>query len=306
MKVLIVARYKEKGYAPFVAEQVAALEKVGVECVLFPMRSKGITGYAKQLPELRKVIRIEKPDLIHAHYGFCGLFANLQRKVPVVTTYHGSDINNKSVFRLSKIAMHLSAYNIFVSQKNINTVKPQGKYALIPCGINLDNYTLTDKEYARQQIGLTLKGKYVLFAGAFDNVVKNASLAKAAVSLLPDVELLELKGYSRHQVALLMQAVDAFIMTSHTEGSPQVIKEALACGCPIVSVDVGDVRERVCGVEGSHIAHTREPEELAGLLKSALLSGNRTNGREKIITDRLDNNMVADRLIVTYKRVISG
>ena len=87
-------------------------------------------------------------------------------------------------------------------------------------------------------MGLDNKKKYVLFAGAFDNTVKNAPLAQEVVSLLPGVELIELKGYSRHQVALLMQAVDCFLMTSHSEGSPQVIKEALACSCPIVSVDV--------------------------------------------------------------------
>ena len=300
MKVLIVARYKEKGYAPFVAEQVAALEKVGVECVLFPMRSKGITGYAKQLPELRKVIRIEKPDVIHAHYGFCGLFANLQRKVPVVTTYHGSDINKPPAFRYSRIAMRMSAYNIFVSQKIINRAKPKGRYAIIPCGINLEDYPLIDKAGARIQLGLNPNGKYVLFAGAFDNAVKNAHLAKAVVSLLPDVVLLELKGYSRNQVALLMQAADAFLMTSLSEGSPQVIKEALAGGCPIVSVDVGDVKERVEDVDGCYISTCREPHELSQLLLKALSLHGKTNGRDKLIKDGLDNGHIAVRLQTIY------
>lgn len=302
MKVLIVARYKEAGYAPFVKEQAMALEKMGIECVYFPMRSNGISGYAKQLPVLRKVIRLEKPDVIHAHYGFCGLFANLQRKVPVVTTYHGSDVNNPSAFRLSRIAMRLSAYNIFVSQKNINSAKPKGKYALIPCGINLEDYPLIDKATARYQMGLRPDGKYVLFAGAFDNAVKNATLAKKAVSFLPDVELLELKGYSRHQVALLMQAVDAFIMTSHTEGSPQVIKEALACGCPIVSVDVGDVRERVQGVTGCFIV-PRNNESIASSLSKAMENEDRTNGRSAIERDLLSNDCIASRLREIYEQV---
>ena len=107
MKVLIIARYKEKGYAPFVSEQVAALEQAGTECVWFPMFGNGISGYLKQLPELKKVIRQEKPDIIHAHFVFSGLFANLQQDVPVVTTYHGSDGTYLFQGRLSMLLTHI-------------------------------------------------------------------------------------------------------------------------------------------------------------------------------------------------------
>lgn len=303
MKVLIIARYKEHGFAPFVTEQVAAMEKSGVECFFFPVKSKGVLGYLKQLPELKRTIKCFNPDIVHAHYGLCGLFANLQRRVPVVTTYHGSDINEKKVLKLSKIAIHQSAFNIFVSQKNIEIAKPKKNFALIPCGINLDDYQIVEKAEARKQMGLEFDKKYILFAGAFDNAVKNAALAKEAVTLLNDenVQLLELKGYIRKQVAILMQAVDAFLMTSFTEGSPQVIKEALVCGCPIVSVDVGDVRERTEGVEGCYVDNTRNPEELAELLKKAMAFGKKTGGREKIIADGLDNGLIAKRLLCIYE-----
>ena len=301
MIILIVARYKTHGFAPFVTEQVAALEKAGVECRCFPVRSKGITGYMKQLPELRRVIKEFNPDVVHAHYGLCGLLANLQRRVPVVTTYHGSDINEKPVFRLSKIAIRLSAYNVFVSQKIIDIAKPRNNYALIPCGINLDDYPIVEKAEARRQMGLASDKKYILFAGAFDNKVKNAPLAKEAVTVLNDenVELLELKGFSRPQVALLMQAVDAFLMTSLTEGSPQVIKEALACGCPIVSVDVGDVKERVKDVEGCFVVE-RDADKLALALNKAMSYGKRTNGKDAIMRDGLTNDAVALKLNNIY------
>lgn len=302
MKVLVVARYKERSYAPFVMEQIAALEKAGVECQFFPVRSKGIIGYMKQLPELKRTIKIFKPDVVHAHYGLCGMLANLQRSVPVVTTYHGSDINDTNVLKFSKMAMRLSAYNIFVSQKNIDIANPKKKYALIPCGINLDDYPIVEKAEARRQMGLESDKKYILFAGAFDNKVKNAPLAKETVALLNDenVVLLELKGYTRPQVALLMQLSDAFLMTSFTEGSPQVIKEALACGCPIVSVDVGDVKDRICGVTGCFVAKTRDTEELAELLKKALLVKDRTEGRDKVIADGLSNESVSKELLQIY------
>lgn len=300
MKILIVARYKERGYTPFVQEQVEALEKAGLECRFFPVRSRGVLGYLRHLPDLRHAISEFKPDIVHAHYGLCGLLSNLQRMVPVVTTYHGSDINNPKILRLSRWAIRLSAYNIFVSFKNIETACPGNNHALIPCGINLEDYPITDKVVARNQMGLEPSGKYVLFAGAYDNPVKDPDLAKTAVGYLTGVRLLELKGYSRQQVALLMQAVDVILMTSRSEGSPQVIKEAMACGCPVVSVDEGDVRERIGGIDGCFVADTRDPEELAGLIGKSLAFTGRTDGRDRIIASGLDNNSVAFELKKIY------
>lgn len=306
MKILIVASYNKGRFAPFIVEQAEALKQAGCEVDWFGLQGKGIKGYIKNLPALKRKIKEFQPQIIHAHYGLSGLFANLQRKVPVVTTYHGSDINEKKVLRLSKLAMRLSAWNIFVSQKTLEIAKPSKKYTLLPCGIDFSDLQLTDKAEARQKMGLDSDRKYILFAGAFDNTVKNAPLAIESVALLNDksVDLLELKGYSREEVTLLMCAVDAFLMTSFTEGSPQVIKEAMACGCPIVSVDVGDVRERMEGVEGCYVANTRNSEELADLLKKALAFCEKTVGREKIIADGLDNRQVAEKLMNGYNDIV--
>ena len=304
MKVLVVARYKEFGYLPYIKEQAAALERAGITIQFYPMRGKGIKGYLREISEFRKTIKSIKPDLIHAHYGLCGLFANLQRKVPVVTTFHGSDINEPQVRKLSKIAIRLSAFSIFVSQEMIDIAKPKKNFALIPCGINLEDYPFVEKLQARKQMGLKPDGKYVLFAGAFDEAVKNAPLAKAAVALLPRVELLELHNYSRQQVALLMQAADAFILTSHIEGSPQVIKEALACGMPIVSVDAGDVKERIKDIDGCFLAERNE-KELSIALRNAIAYGKRTLGRTTIIDSMLTNDIIAMRIVEIYEKIKS-
>ena len=301
MKVLIVASYNKNRFAPFIQEQADALAKVGCEIGYFGIRGKGVSGYLKQLPELKRKIKEFQPDIIHAHYGLSGLLANLQRRIPVVTTYHGSDINNTKARRFSKIAMKKSAYNVFVSQKTLDLAKPKRNFVLLPCGINLEDYPVIDKLEARKQMGLDVQKKYVLFAGAFDNAVKNAPLAQQAVALLPDVELLELKGYSRQQVALLMQAVDCFLMTSHTEGSPQVIKEAMACGCPIVSVDVGDVKERIEGLVGCWIVPDYCEENVTDRLRKAMRFKGKSDGRNRIIYDNLTNESVASRLFQIYE-----
>ena len=325
MKILVLASDKGGKFVPFIEEQIVALQQIGVEIIRYGITGKGITGYLSELPALRRFIRAERPDIIHAHYGLCGLLANLQRSVPVVTTYHGSDINVPSVLRFSKIAIRLSAWNIFVSKRNIaiairrkgeEAKRLSGKYELLPCGINLPELwselqnklvgQLTLNQWVQDK--LQLDAKHVLFAGAFDNAVKDASLAKAAINELANegvkVELIELKGYNRDQVNALMYNCDALLMTSRTEGSPQVIKEAMACGCPIVSVDVGDVAERTSGVDGCYIVRTREPRDIARAILQAIAYEGRTNGREKIIEMGLSNDQVAEHLIEIYKQVL--
>ena len=281
------------------------MEKRGVQCRFFGISRNGIAGYISHLRRFRQAIREFRPDVIHAHYGLCGLFANCRRDIPVVTTYHGSDINNKAIRIISRLSMRLSSWNIFVSRKTLDIARPKKHYTLLPCGIDLSDAQKTSKSEARRLTGLDGEKKYVLFSGAFNDVVKNAPLAREAVSRLhDDAQLLELKGYSREEVTLLMCAADALLMTSFSEGSPQVIKEALACGCPIVSVDVGDVAERVSGVKGCLVAKFYEPEELAGLLREAVSFGGRTGGLEKVVSDGLDNSHIAERLLDIYTNVI--
>ena len=306
MKILVVASFNKGRFAPFILEQVAALKEKGCEINFFGLHGKGIKGYLKNLSELKNKIEEVRPDVIHAHYGLSGLLANLQRRVPVVTTYHGSDINDKKALRFSKIAMRLSAWNIYVSNKTLEIANPKNKYTLLPCGIDLTDLQLTERREAKRQMNLSETKKYILFFCAFDNVVKNAPLAKEVVSHVQDedAKLLELKGYSREEVTLLMCAANAFLMTSFTEGSPQVIKEAMACGCPIVSVDVGDVKERVEEVEGCYVAKTREPKELAELLQKAMIFDGKTNGRGKLLADGLDNMLVAEKLMQIYNKAL--
>ena len=341
MKILVIASDKGGHFVPFIEEQIAALEACGVQIICYGVTGKGIIGYLRALPALRRVIRAERPDIIHAHYGLCGLLANLQRRIPVVTTYHGSDINNPSILRFSKIAMRLSAHNIFVSARSMAIAFRLSPFAfrlkkrstLLPCGVNLPKPwsemqtqwvdQLTLNQWAQEK--LQADARNVLFAGAFDNAVKDPELAFATIQASNTaigngqwamesnnqspianrpISLIELKGYNRDQVNALMYNCDALLMTSKSEGSPQVIKEAMACGCPVVSVDVGDVAERVSGVEGCYVVHTREPKDIAEALQKALAFQGKTNGRQRIIEMGLSNEQVAKRLIAIYQSLV--
>ena len=291
----------------FVYAQGCALERIGCSVYYFPVVGKGLSGYLKAILPLKKKIQELQPDVIHAHYGLCCLLANLAtRSVPVVSTFHGSDINLKKVRPLSKIAMQLSAWNIFVSRRTMHIVHADTRTntSLIPCGIDLSDDQLQSRAEARKALGWNASDKKILFAGAFDNSVKDPGLAKASVALLNGVELVELKGYNRQQVNALMCACGCLLMTSRTEGSPQVIKEAMACGCPIVSVDVGDVAERTEGVDGCYVVKSREPKDIAVALEKALLFEGKTNGREQVISAGLTNDQIAAKLVDIYQKVI--
>lgn len=304
MKVLFVGSNNGHNgfFAPFITEQGDALCKTGCEVEYFGVVGKGIKGYLKALKPLKYKINDFKPDIIHAHYGLCGLLTNLQRQVPVVTTYHGSDINVRKVLRFSKIAMRLSAWNIFVDKRTMAIAHSEKlrNVSLLPCGINLPQ---SQEKYPDINHVLEKGKKHVLFAGAFDNAVKDPGLAKQVVALLSDAQLIELKGYNRDEVNALMYVCDAFLMTSKTEGSPQVVKEAMACGLPIVSVDVGDVRERTIGLGGCYIAHSREPQELAELLLQAVAYG-KTDGYQHIVKMGLSSDLVASKLIEIYQSLL--
>ena len=303
LKILIVCSKNSGRIAPFITDQVEALREAGVNCEYFTVEGKGIKGYLLNLLPLWRKISDWKPDIVHAHYGLSGLLANLQRKIPVVTTYHGSDINNAKVRRFSKIAIRLSAWNIFVSQKNIQLSGVGKRFSLIPCGVDTNVFKPMDKALCRQKFGFEPHEKLILFAGAFDNKVKNPELAIAAVEKIPDARLLELKGYNRTQVAELMNAVDACLMTSHTEGSPQFVKEALACNCPVVSVNVGDVEELIKNIVGCYISASNA-DVLSKSLDLVFYNVNRINGREIIEMNNLQQNLIVDELIELYRKLI--
>jgi len=304
MKVLIVASLNKGAFVPFIVEQVEALRRLGVECEYYGVTGHGVMGYLSAFPGLVRKVHSFNPDIIHAHYGLSGLLACMCWWKPVVVTYHGSDINDASVLRWSRWAIRLSSFNIFVSQRNVETAGVHSKYALIPCGVNVPSSFMTKSE-ARALLGWGMDARKVLFAGAFDNEVKNYPLAKAAVDLLPDVELVELKGYSRDEVFRLMCACDALLMTSYTEGSPQVVKEAMVCGLPIVSVDVGDVAYVTAGVEGCYLTR-RDAFSLSRCVESAISYCKYTNGRHRINDLGLTNNIVASRLFEAYIKLSDG
>lgn len=281
MKILIICSHRYYApytdyVAPFIYEQMQGLKQLGCDFRICFVKGGGPKSYVQAWRNMMTDIAEYQPDIIHAHYGLCCMIANLQRKIPVVSTFHGSDINEPKIRWISKRAIRLSLMNIFVSEKLRAIAGNPSRSIVIPCGVDITEFYPMDKEQCRKHLGMDLQKTYILFSKEFADKVKNYPLAKAAVEGLNcDAELLEFYGYSREQVPLLYNAVDCALMTSFTEGSPQFVKEAVACGCPIVSTDVGDVAEVINGVENAFVS-TYEVDDVLAKLQQAMQIGHLT------------------------------
>lgn len=329
MKILEVGRYKpqfaNKHILPFVLEQGEALRNLSNEVDYWTVPGKGLLSYFSSARILRRVIREQRPDVVHAHYGLSGITAALAAKAitssKVVITFHNGETLNVFVNLLTSFFSLFADYVIYVAQHIYDLVYFKAKhYSIIPCGVNLDELPLTDYTLARQQLGFDENKTYILFGGAFDNTRKNVALLREAIALLnrDDIEILEMKGLSRAECALRMCACDLFALPTHSEGSPQALKEAMACNCPIVATDCADIAHLLGDLPGHYILRnprkTKERwdgdehsvQEMADLLTKALgLSvGFRTEGRKRILELGLDNNQIAEKLVKIYEGII--
>lgn len=310
MRILLVARYKpgfQDHMMPFVREQGDAICALGHEVDVFLVEGKGLSSYFISRKRLMVKIKAYNPDVIHAHYGLSGITAVLQNKVPVVTTFHNGETLGFWQNFLSSLFSLRASYMIYVAQHIYEKAyfKRKKNYSIIPCGVNLDECTITDYEQARMELGFDAHKKYILFGGAFENLRKNYPLLQKGIELLGrnDIVTLEMKGLSRAEVTKIMCACDLFALPTKSEGSPQALKEAMACSCPIMATDVADIKHLLGNVEGHYIC-SFDPENVADTLVKALDFNKRTKGRERIVEMGLENYQIAKRLVDIYNLVL--
>ena len=329
MRILEVSRYKDNfmsNQLPFVTEQGESLRDAGCEVDYFFVRG----NYVKAVGALKKKIQEFKPDVVHAHYGLSAITAELQSLVPVVTTFHNGETHRWDVNLLSSLFSLRAKHVIYVAQHIHDMVYFKAKnYSIIPCGVTLEDCFLMDKVEARKKLGWDENKKYVMFGGAFDNLRKNYPLLKEAVDKIKfeiinhkssiafcDIECIEMRELTRYDCILRMNACDVFALPTKNEGSPQALKEAMACNCPIVATDVADIKHLLGDLPGHYMLANKKgnqaywvgdessAEEMAELLKEAFAFNGRTQGRERIVELRLTNEQVAERLIEIYKTII--
>lgn len=316
LRVLIVTNMWPTPAQPmagiFVAEQVASLRRRGLALdVLFLDGGRSRLAYLYGIGRVRQALARGRYDLIHAHYVFSGLVALAGRRsdVPVLLTHHGIETQRGWTAPLCRWTSRRVARTI-VTSRRVQAALGRPDAEVVPCGVDTDLFYPIPQVAARAALGLPADQRLVLFAG-MRRPEKRFDLVQAAVmqaqTLFPEVSLVVAEAEPHERMPLFMNAADVLILASEAEGSPMVIKEAMACNLPIVAADVGDVAEVIGGTAGCFVVQ-RDIASLAEGLRSALAFGGRTAGRAALFrrppgTPPLTLGAVAERLEAIYREL---
>ncbi len=323
MKILLVTNMYPSVNAPtygiFVKEQEIAVckEYPDVEyTIAFIDGSKSKKEYINSIFRIHRLIKENSFDVIHIHYGFSGLFLlfkKLAKKIPILVTLHGGDIQSeqgKNVqFFFTKLILKKTSAAITLNSRMDSIVRQYIKNTqIIPCSVNTDLF----KPQEQPIVNTRPKQVKIIFPSDRTRYVKNYPLFEKTIYLLKskyniDCTTFEVKNISRQQVVSLYQNADLMIMTSISEGSPQVVKEAMACNLPVISTNVGDVSVLLDGVKDSGVSLDMNAESLAKLAFLAIhhkIDG--ISGREKIFQMQLDDKSIARKIYNMYLSLIQS
>lgn len=286
-------------YGIFVKSQNDSLEKAGAAVEVFVLHGRGVGKYLGGVRGLRKRLRKGDFDVVHAHYGLTGavaVAAGAHRVAPLAISFCGDDINASAYLgffprMLSYAARQMGLRAAFkadlliVKSRALYEKLPAelaGRTEIVPNGVDPDLFFPLDRDDARRRLGFAPDARIVLFAAHPANPVKNFALARDAVGKVPGAPtLVPVYGKSQQELNVYYNAADVLLITSLQEGSINTLKEALAANLPVVSVDVGDSRERLAGVSPGGV-YGYSPDEIAVAIGGVLDRPRRSNGREKI------------------------
>jgi glycosyltransferase involved in cell wall biosynthesis len=294
----------DASFGTFVFEQVRALRVLGVEVdVLFVNGRQSQLNYLVGYPRLWRQLALVRYDLIHAHYVFSGLIARAQGRVPVVQSFHApGQMETYQGWLCKRLAPHVAA--VIVTSADHKRRLGYDPTHIIPCGVDLELFAPMARDQARAAVGWSGSHSVVAWVGD-PRPEKRVDLAHATYQVLrqqrPDVELKVVSKVPHADIPAYLNAADVLLLTSDHEGSPVIIKEAMACNLPIVATAVGDVPEVIGNVAGCYLAE-QTPADLAAKVALALDFGGRTRGREAIA--HLQTGEEARRILALYQEVL--
>lgn len=310
MRVLFVlGKKKGQEVSSFIISQGESLKDNNVVVDYLIYEGSGLINYVKAVQLLRKRIKNNNYDIIHAHYCYSSLVTILSfPKVPLITSFMGSDILGfRKIDTIIKIVVEKFSDIIIVKSRQMaKKISHRDKLVIIPNGVNYNTFKAIDKFLAKKRLGLHPEIKYILWVGNSKRKEKNFKLVREVLRIIKktnkDIELIPVFGESQKKLNEYYSACDVFLLTSLYEGSPNVLKEAMACNCPTVSTEVGDAREVVRNTEGCYIT-SFDPNDVAEKIKMALNFGKRTNGRDHI--KHLEINVIAKKIINVYEKILN-
>ena len=302
----------------FIKRQAEFLRAHGVEVDVFYFRAfRRPVAYLRAWIEVQRRLRRGRYDLVHAQWGQSAVPA-MPKRLPLVVTFRGGDVHGipdgKGGQRLA--GRLLQAFCRYVARRADAVIlvsehmrpllgRHQTPVHVFPSGLDFSLFRVIPPDEARRHLGLPADRRLILFAGDPASQRKRHRLAQAAVHVLSrtlPAELVVTWGVPHADMPYYMNACDAMVFTSSQEGSPNVVKEALACDLPVVSVVVGDVPTRLAGVANCEVTADERPETIAAALERVLRKGERSTGRHAVRD--LDENAIARGVIGVYRTVL--
>ncbi len=312
MKVLFVCSGNSKnGISPITKSQGESIMKYAdVDVEYYTIKEKGIKGYYRSIRPLRKVLKTNHYDIVHAHFSLSAFVASFAGAKPLVVSLMGSDVKAKGLYRLAirLFSFLFSWKKIIVKSEDMKRSLGVKDVSVIPNGVNLDLFYPIDKEYCRKKLGWDIEKTHILFPANPERKEKNYDLAYNAIKNLnrDNIDLHYFVNVPHDDTPYWYCASDVVILTSLWEGSPNAIKESMACNCVIVSTKVGDVEWLLDGVKGCYLTDFSVDE--CTMLLSDALSFSKEHGstmaREKLIEIGLDSKVVAKKLFDIYSECI--
>lgn len=295
---------------PFFDQQVRVLERNGVSCttVSVPKAAsdgrRGVDDYLRFHGRVLRTVLTGEYDLVHANFGLVAPFALAQPVRPIVLSLWGTDVFGEYGWLSKHCARWVDA--VVVMSREMAEAVPV-ECDVIPHGVDFDRFSPMPRDEACTELGWDTDRRHVLFPYAPSRDVKNYPRAERVVEgvrerLSVPVELHAVHGVPHENVPRYMNAADSLLLTSEWEGSPNAVREALACNLPVVATDVGDVRERLEGVSLSYVCRT--DDELVERLATVLDRQSRSDGREVAREVSLDR--MGERLLRVYERVLDA
>jgi len=263
--------------------------------------SRSVVDYVKFYPPVLRH-SFDDYDLVHANYGLTAPAAIAQPNLPVVLSLWGSDLMGTYGSVSKFCARHCDAV-IVMSEEMADELDCDCH--VIPHGVDLDRFEPMPQREARAEMGWDPDAHHVLFPYPKGREVKNYPRAERVVERVREradrpVELQIASGIPHELMPTLFNAADVLLLTSDREGSPNTVKEAMACNLPVVATDVGDVRSRLDGVANSHVA--ADDDRLADAVEAVLRRGQRSDGRDAIRP--LSTERMAERIHGVYAEVL--
>lgn len=321
-RVLVVTNLwptaQDPGYGSFVEAQMESLRPLGVEYdVLFVNGRQSRWNYLWGTRELRRRLRRNRYDLIHAHFGISGWVARCQFRLPVVVSFLGDDVLGRFrrngrvslygwLLRASSFILARTVQAVIVKSREMQSKLQLPSARIIPNGVDLSLFRPMDTIEARRALGLDEKKKYVLFPYNPREERKRFDLIEAAVKRsradVPELEILHAQGVPRERMPLYMNAADMLVLASLAEGSPNAVKEAMAVNLPVIAVNVGDAWDLIGPTEGC-FGVERDAGAITQKIVEVCRRGCRTRGREWIA--RLSVENIAWQIVKIYAEVMA-